>query len=115
MTDFYPTGAPSKNIILTGKLIPSSGDGPVLLVAPKQTATIREFYYLPCFSDIEKLRDFMNLIKIEYSAVKQITETFEFIDDMKNFPFVKIIVDPYFTLEGKIRFNLILEDEKNTN
>lgn len=57
----------------------------------------------------------MKLIKTEYSNVKEITDGIQFIDEMLKYPFVKIIVDPYFTPEGKIRFNLILEDEKNTN
>lgn len=113
----YPTGSPVKKITLTGKLIPSYENRPVLLKIPDPEHAIQDndFWYLPCFSNIEKLENIMKFLKVEYLKVVQISDETEFINSIRVVDFIKIIVDPYFTPEGKFRFCQVLEDKKNTN
>jgi hypothetical protein len=84
---------------LTGKLFPFNDNRPVLLSIPGS-----DFSYLPCFSNAENLRVIMVHINRISFSIKQIIDGIEFFQGISLNPIIKVMVDPYFTEEGTIRF-----------
>ena len=69
-------------------------------------------FYLPCFSTEEKLRDIMKCIGGNYKT-KQIKDGAEFLSSIPmtyNGQNLHIIIDPWFTPEGKVRFTQIFRN-----
>jgi len=92
------TDKPPEDVTLTGKLFPWKNNQPVFLRVPKSP-----YYYLPCFSTEEKLRDVLKRAGVEFASIKQIQDGPEFLTTEFP-PLTKIIIDPYFTAEGRVRW-----------
>jgi hypothetical protein len=94
-----------KNIDLTAKLFPWEAGQPVLLSMP-----LSDFFYFPCFSSKELLEDTMKRAGVSYASIKMIEDGREFLttftDEHKRV--TKLIVDPYFMPNGRIRFIEVL-------
>lgn len=69
------------------------------------------YSYLPCFTSVEKLRKFEEKIPLKYTTLKEVNETnWEmFFEDIEAAGIVKIMLDPYFVTEGKVRWTEIKE------
>ena len=96
-----PTGKPPEELTLTGSLIAyiKGDDEPILLAMPGSS-----FEYLPVFTTHEKLLAVITRV-IDTSAVihtKLITDGPDFLDSIPSD--IKVIVDPYFLPNGRVRF-----------
>ncbi len=91
-----------KTLDLTGKLFPWDGVQPVLLSMPGSPSL-----YLPCFSSAAHLRDCMATAGIGYAGIKEIQDGPEFLSsfELEHRRTMKIIVDPYFLPNGRVRFS----------
>ncbi len=103
-----PTGKPPKDMSfddLTGCLFPWDGLQPVFLAMPSSP-----HLYLPLFSTALKLRQLMAQAKTPFVSIKQVQDGKEFygsIREQKKLPNgaeVKVILDPYFLPNGRVRF-----------
>lgn len=86
---------------LDGMLFPWK-DGPVFVSMPGSDAL-----YLPVFSKVEDLRPFLLRAQIFYLRIKQIQNGDEFIESLPRTDGVqeiKVILNPYYTPEGRVRF-----------
>lgn len=111
MTVFAPK--PTGRTVLTpatlsGLIFPWGADNqPVLLSMPESEAR-----YLPVFTSADKLRELMGKIKIPYAKIKQIMDGDEFLASVQvAFTVggmiasdIEVIVDPWMTIEGKVRY-----------
>jgi len=98
----HPTGKPSENITLTGRLIPAAdAHTPVMLRMPGS-----DKLYLPCFSDENDMRVFLERAGLAYDGVKQIDDERSFLEGLP--PEVTVVTDLRFTEEGKVRFHEVL-------
>ena len=86
---------PAKNITLNGLVFPW-GDGEPALIS------ISDSLYLPCFSSIEKLQEFSEKIKLSYKNIKLIDDEDFFVQSIPRS--IKVIIDPYLTTGGKVRY-----------
>lgn len=89
-----PTSSPDISIV--GYLIPwvTDIDRPVIL-------TLDGVEVLPIFSTDEKLADARNIMPVSFDWIKRIDNQAEFLESIKS---LMIIVDPYITEHGKVRF-----------
>jgi len=107
------TGKPAESItfdILTGKLFPwdERRQQPVLLNMPSSP-----YQYLACFSTEEKLRKLLDDAEVSFDRIKCIDDGGVFMGGLLESAHpeqLKIILDPYFTSEGKIRFTQLFLD-----
>lgn len=96
------TGAPPREICLTGTFIPGTEDGPLFM-----RIVASPYCYLVCFSELDQLVRVMEQTKQPFTTVKQINDgaaflgTFPRAMDGKE---IKVILDPYFTEEGHLRY-----------
>jgi hypothetical protein len=108
-----PTGKRVEDLDITGYLFPhngSQGDAVkiVFMHVPGSDAV-----YVPLFSSIEKLKEFMTLAGIRYKAVKQINDDSIFLRELPSTldnTTLKLIIDPHYTEEGTVRFLEIFRD-----
>jgi hypothetical protein len=97
-----PTGKPPELVSLTGLLFPWLEYAPALLRMPGSP-----HLYLPCFHTPEKLRALMDRAGTHFSSIKQIEDGPMFLS---SFPRtdgtsqIKIIIDPYYTEEDRVRY-----------
>lgn len=70
--------------------------------------------YLPCFSEEQALREMMNRIGTPVGKVQVIDDAEEFL---RSVPMkcpggepLHVILDPWFTPEGRVRFTMLLRD-----
>lgn len=102
-------GTPAKPVSLMGNLIPWRDEQPVLLSMPGSS-----YFYIACFSTPEKLHEFMRQAGICYEKIKQVEDGAEFMKSLcedRDQDDVKIIVDPYFLPNGRVRFMQVQEAE----
>jgi len=103
MSVFVPPPKPTGRTVptvatLTGCLFPWGADEQPVLLAMPGTDTD----YLPVFTSADKLEVTMDTVKVAYAKIKQIMDSDEFLSSI---PLdIEIIVDPWITLEGKVRY-----------
>jgi hypothetical protein len=97
-----PTGRRSE-VSLTGALMPWKQGQPAFLSVPGSDAL-----YLPIFSAQDKLEGMMACVHTPYQSVKQIQDEADFLSSIPTD--IKIMFDPYFTPEGKVRWTELLRD-----
>lgn len=101
------TGKPAEELDLTGKHFPWGLGLPCFLSMPGTDAL-----YLPCFTDPEKLCEVMAQAKAHFTGVKTIEDGPEFLSSIPTTGpggvDVHVILDPYYTPEGKVRFKQVL-------
>lgn len=109
MFDYLPkrTAKPETVIVpenLTGYLLPWDGDQPVTLRMPNSL-----HLYLAIFRTSEGLVRFFKEADETFQSIKQITDGRDFMEAAakENDPAPVIIVDPYFTPEGRVRFTQV--------
>lgn len=105
-----PTGKPLEEVTLSGKLFPWDliAHAPVFLSMPASP-----HLYLACFSAAEKLEGVLSRARVSWDSVKRIEDGQEFLESMPRQcggQEIKIIIDPYFTPEGRVRFTEIKWD-----
>lgn len=98
---------PVKQTTLTGKVFPWINDRPVVLGMPGTNVR-----YLPCFTFIPDLHTIMERCQITGYVVKHIDDgpTFQgslISSDGQGNP-LHVILDPYFTPEGTIKFDQVV-------
>ena len=96
------TEKPPEDVSLTGKYIPWSGDHPALLRMPGTDAL-----YFPCFSTHQSLLAVMTRVGSDFTGIKVIGDGKEFIASIpmkSEGQDVHIILDPWHTEDGKVRF-----------
>lgn len=104
MNEPYPVpGVEPQDVSLAGKLIPwdDEENQPILLRVPDS-----EEPYLVLFSGVESLRVFLGLLGVRVDRIKRVDDPVDFLSSLH--PSIHVIVDPYFTLEGKVRFHEVL-------
>lgn len=97
-----PTGKPEQGVTLTGALLPWKDGQPVLMQMPGAP-----FNYLPCFHDVGEAQSFLEEWSIEYDSIKQIDNGDEFLESLLPYflsDHLKVIMDPWTTDEGRVRF-----------
>ena len=101
MPEPHQVGTPLKSVSLTGTVFPWDGSQPHYLRMPESN-----YLYLPCFTDVDKLRDMMDRLHIQRYVIKQVDDGPEFLTsfDVPKAEHVRVILDPHFIGEGKIRF-----------
>jgi hypothetical protein len=63
--------------------------------------------YIACFDSAEKLRAFHARARVDFDSIKQIENGREFIASVAASPRTAIIVDPWFALDGRVRFTQV--------
>lgn len=95
-----PTGR-RVEVTLTGMIFPWTAEGqPAFLRVPGSSAL-----YLPLFSDPTMLKIVMDGTSTPYVKVKKIDDGFEFLDSIPKD--IRIMVEPWFTPEGRVRWTEI--------
>lgn len=89
------------DIELTGMLMPWAEGGPVVLVVPASDGQ-----YLPLFSSMAELERVLERADAEWETVKMVTDGADFFQGLP--PGFIVMVDPYFTDEGKVRWFEVL-------
>lgn len=96
------TGKPAESVSLTGLLFAWSGQDPILVNLPGT-----ESLYLPCFSDEGNLRAMHEAAQVRFDRIKRIDNGAEFLRSIPSD--ITVIVDPYLTPEGRLRFMQVLQ------
>lgn len=102
------TGKPEEPITLTGKLMGwyTNTESPVVL----KVIGAGDRFYLPLFDDAEYAVQFLAQSGVAYGGAfagfKQVEDGPEFLSSIS--PDVGIMVNPWFTDEGKVRWNEVL-------
>lgn len=78
-------------------LMPWAKGQPVLLRVPAS-----EQWYLPLFTSKTGLERMLKRVSVEWESVKQVEDGHEFFHSIA--PEVTVMVEPYFTDEGKVRW-----------
>ena len=102
------TDAPEREVALTGKVFPwdPTIDNPLLLRMEESPA-----HYLACFSSADALRAMMAKLGITGYTIKLIQDGLEFHSSLPSTvggQILHVILDPYFTEQGRIRFTQVL-------
>lgn len=102
-----PVSPFAKHVELTGMLFPWDGVQPVLASMPGSPS-----FYLALFSDEERLRSFMEEAKIPFRSIKQVQDGPEFLTsfDERHRQTLKIIINPYYLPNGRVRFTEMFWD-----
>ena len=98
-----PTG--NKQVVdLAGMLIPWKNDQPTLVRVPGSTD-----FFIPIFKQQESLVATMLQGQIAHDKIKQIEQdSLEFLESVMQGPIrVKLMINPYFLANGKIRYTEI--------
>ncbi len=77
-------------------------DQPVFFSMASEAGVLSDQLILPIFKTEEALRAFFGRLDIAFASIKQITNGVEFILDVRDR--CKVVADPYFTPEGRVRF-----------
>jgi hypothetical protein len=97
------------HLSLTGHVIAWHDGEPVLVGMPGT-----EDQFLPVFSSVDNLRDLLTGIAVAFSAIKRIDSGNEFIASLPlhlaSGQRLRIIVDPYWTEAGRVRFIEVQRD-----
>lgn len=98
-----PTGA-QRVITLAGALFPwdRTREQPVLVSMPGS-----HLFYLACFSSSARLRSVMARASVPFGSIKQIEDGPTFLASVAASRDIAVIFDPWFTLEGRIRFTQV--------
>lgn len=93
-------GRPPLEVVLTGKLFPWRGTGPVFLSVPGS-----EDLYVPLFSKASSLRAAMARLRVAFVSIKKIDDGHEFLDSIPAAGVaIKVILDLHWTPEGRARW-----------
>lgn len=97
------TGA-LREVDLQGLLLPWEDAGPVLINMHGS-----DYYYLPLFSDREKLDALMRRVKIDPVRITRIDDAAGFLEGLAENPDfkagqVKLIIDPVILDDGRVRY-----------
>jgi len=94
---------------LTGMLFAWSGEQPVFT-----HVTGDPRFMIACFTSETKLRAFYERLRRSFERIKQIEDGPEFLTSFDGHPDVGVIVDPYYTPEGRCRYvqPLVLGERK---
>lgn len=110
MSDLPPPwslGTEPRAVALSGKVFPFEGTLPVFFGMPGTTAL-----YLPCFTNVEDLRRILTRLQIKGYTIKHIDDGLEFAASIPSTTpdgrLIHIILDPWYTERGTIRFSLIV-------
>jgi hypothetical protein len=93
---------------ITGYVFPSQQGQPVLVL---MMGSLDPF--LPLFATTERLRVMMRHADITYDSIKHVDDQVEFIDSLPHYIAggrLRIMVDPYTTAEGRIRFKELFRE-----
>lgn len=113
-----PTGI-RRDVELTGMLFPWDGAQPVFLAVPNSS-----LLYLPCFDAAADLVEVMARARVPFAGIKQIEDSPAFLSSFgpAERAAVRVMVNPYFTPEGLVRWgemkwpgNLINEPPRPTS
>jgi hypothetical protein len=102
---------PVHTFSITGYVMPWSNTNnmPIILA---MTDDHRDF--LPVFSSVDKLNAILNALQIQFDKIKKIDDDGEFLSSIPRqiTPGIDllIIVDPYYTDRGTVRFKRILRE-----
>lgn len=87
-------------ITLTGKLLPWRRGQPAILSVPKSP-----YFYVPIFDREEDLRSLLDRADVAFDSIKKVEDGRVFLESvLGNGPDFKVIVNPYFTAEGRVRY-----------
>ena len=92
-----PTGKPPAEISLTGMLFAWKAGQPVLIEMPGS-----DLRYLACFSTAARLREMHGAAGIVFDGIKMIEDEADFLSSIP--ASITVIVNPYTTAEGRMRF-----------
>lgn len=95
------TGKPAETLDLTGKVLPWDADGRVALLGVMGLGPA-----VPVFSTADKLRAAARVMPLPFASIKQIVHGQAFLDSIPGD--VPVIVDPWVTPEGKVRYTMVL-------
>lgn len=70
-------------------------------------------FYLACFTSADNLRAMHLHLDAPFEKIKQIEDGLEFLSSFDDHPNVIVIVDPYFTPEGRVRFVQVEREAPN--
>lgn len=93
------TGAAPVGLDLTGRVFAWKNDEPVFLRMPQS-----DKLYLAVFSSARKLKKFHSIAHAPFKSIKQIENGPEFLTSFVDHPQIVVIVDPYVTEQGRVRF-----------
>lgn len=98
------TGKPAGPVTLTGRLLAWKAGTPVLL----RMAGAPDAHYLACFSTPMLLERTMARLGASFDKIKRVDDGNEFLRSIP--AAITVIVDPYWTDEGRVRFTQLLRD-----
>jgi hypothetical protein len=96
------------SLCLTSYLVPWNDVGPVLV-----RVLGSPHLYVACFRALDPLAAFMQRAGIAYASVKQIDDGDAFVESLPRKlgdDQLRIVVDPYFTDEGQVRYFELIWD-----
>jgi hypothetical protein len=93
-----PTGG-SCEVDLTGHLVAWGREQPILL-----RMLGSKLWYLAAFSTESQLRELYARVGVKVERIKQIDDGPQFMSSFEGHDELVVIVDPYFTDEGRIRW-----------
>jgi hypothetical protein len=105
MTETAPKPTGRSNIVtLEGALFAwnRTREQPVLLAMPGS-----DLHYIACFSSAAKLREVHARARAPFDLIKQIEDGPEFLASVAATPGFAVIIDPWFTFEGRLRFTQV--------
>lgn len=96
-----------KSVSLTGTLFPWDVDQPHFLRMPES-----HYRYLPCFTDVDKLKAMMARVGIFEYSIKKVEDGREFLTsfEVQGAEDIRVILDPHFIAGGKVRFTQVTQD-----
>jgi hypothetical protein len=101
----HRVGTPERSVSLTGTVFPWKDWQPVFFRMPQS-----DYLYIPCFTDVDKLRDMMARLNIRDYKIKQVDNGPEFLTsfDVPEASNMRVILDPHFIEGGKVRFTQVV-------
>jgi len=98
-------GTTEKTVNLTGTVFPWDGTQPHFFMMPGSN-----YQYLPCFTDVDKLRDMMDRLHIQRYTIKQVEDGPDFLTsfDVPGAEHIKVVLDPHFIEGGRVRFTQVV-------
>jgi hypothetical protein len=98
----WRTGKPPEEVTLTGKCFAWFGDAPSLIELPGAGMA------LAVFTTVEKLAAMVEAVALPCDSIKQITDTWEFLNSVP--PEVLVVIDPWRTPQGTTRYMEVKRD-----
>jgi hypothetical protein len=100
------TEKPPESASFDGVLIPCDNDRLPLVFAEPSSQDI----YLACFTTAKKLKETLEKGRFSYKKVVQVKDGHDLAKSVPHYlksRRIKIILDPYYTKEGKMRFSIL--------